>query len=270
MVRGGRIRVTGQPRTAAFADTRRRVSRGPAPPITATTTTMANPSSSATSPSPPAHPLQSPISPIHSDAPADRDQRKRAVDKFLARAEIAMVRLTLLSLLRVSSSAAGHPCSPRASLVCQLQGHPQYPPCPPPRPRSPNAPTLTTHRGLQQVSSRETQGHCNPGHSTTRRYAPALPAHGLRNIPRHQNDARALILTLRIAPRPHSGPDAYSPNGAQSQRSTCPGSCQASSLALSASPCRQDFPAPWKRQGLSYRVSGAAAQSSRQRQAETA
>ena len=76
---------------------------------------MATPSSSATSPSPPMAYLQpmsasqQPVPPNVSDS-LERDQRKKAVDKFLARAEIAMVSASLdldASMHRI----AGHPGS---------------------------------------------------------------------------------------------------------------------------------------------------------------
>ena len=76
---------------------------------------MATPSSSGTSPSPPIAYLQ-PMSASQQSAPPnvsdslERDQRKKAVDKFLARAEIAMVSVSPdldASMHRI----AGHPGS---------------------------------------------------------------------------------------------------------------------------------------------------------------
>ncbi|KAF5327310.1 hypothetical protein D9619_004483 [Psilocybe cf. subviscida] len=88
---------------------------------------MANPSSSATSPSPPALPLLSPTSTTHPDVPVDRDQRKRAVDKFLARAEIAMVTRALRARLSYASYKATHniPHIPLRDLEAQALPHSQ-------------------------------------------------------------------------------------------------------------------------------------------------
>ncbi|KAH6913341.1 hypothetical protein BKA70DRAFT_719487 [Coprinopsis sp. MPI-PUGE-AT-0042] len=75
---------------------------------------MATPTSSATSPSPPmaylSHPAPTPQPMMNtsSNDPQDRDQRQKAVQKFLARAEISMVTRALRARLSYASYKATH------------------------------------------------------------------------------------------------------------------------------------------------------------------
>ncbi|KAF8627048.1 hypothetical protein AX17_006388 [Amanita inopinata Kibby_2008] len=85
---------------------------------------MATPSSSATSPSPPMAYLthtaaQPPPNSSASSDSAERDQRKKAVQKFLARAEISMVTRALRARLSYASYKATHNI-PHVSL-CDLE-----------------------------------------------------------------------------------------------------------------------------------------------------
>ena len=74
---------------------------------------MATPSSSATSPSPPMaylHHIPGAQQALHSGVPdtLERDQRKQAIDKFLARAEIAMVSFLTRLMPRTTLGCALH------------------------------------------------------------------------------------------------------------------------------------------------------------------
>ncbi|KAK2460305.1 hypothetical protein APHAL10511_007694 [Amanita phalloides] len=73
---------------------------------------MATPASSATSPSPPipfrSHPSHPLPPPAASTDPSEKEQRKKAVQKFLARAEISMVTRALRARLSYASYKAAH------------------------------------------------------------------------------------------------------------------------------------------------------------------
>ncbi|RDB26379.1 hypothetical protein Hypma_006752 [Hypsizygus marmoreus] len=93
---------------------------------------MATPSSSATSPSPPMTYLQHPPAPSQpttsaSADPLEREQRQKAVQKFLARAEISMVTRALRTRLSYASYKATHniPNVPLRELEAQTQTHSQ-------------------------------------------------------------------------------------------------------------------------------------------------
>ncbi|KAF8896183.1 hypothetical protein BD779DRAFT_1659810 [Infundibulicybe gibba] len=93
---------------------------------------MATPSSSATSPSPPmAYLSHTPVPPPSSSStsmdPLELENRKKAVQKFLARAEISMVTRALRARLSYASYKATHniPHVPLRELEAQTQNHSQ-------------------------------------------------------------------------------------------------------------------------------------------------
>ncbi|PFH48776.1 hypothetical protein AMATHDRAFT_149124 [Amanita thiersii Skay4041] len=150
---------------------------------------MATPSSSATSPSPPMAYLTHTPTPLHlsTSAPPDaleREHRKKAVQKFLARAEISMVTRALRARLSYASYKATHNI-PHATL-CELEARvikPTIPSTAAPRTTSAKRKAAASNKDAATINS---AGLCITGSSLRRggsgSMAPPASVSSPRNI----------------------------------------------------------------------------------------